>query len=38
MSDVKLNQVLRRQKNLQALALMVPAAYTGLLVWAIGLL
>jgi hypothetical protein len=38
MSDAKLNQVLRRQKVLQAMALGLPAAYTGLFIWALALL
>jgi len=38
MSDAKLNQVLRRQKGLAALSLIVPAGYAGLLVWALAFL
>jgi hypothetical protein len=30
MSDIKMNEILRRQKNLKAWAIAIPAGYTGL--------
>jgi hypothetical protein len=38
MSDLKMNEILRRQKNLKAWALAFPAAYASLFVLAVSML